>query len=308
MKKNLRGITAIAFLFFGIGITLLLKPEKKKLQPEEKGIYYEPLVKEASLGNPNRGTPQYSYSALYYNDKIYTSPGRQLAYDNFSLEEYTELFDSLPLEELTEVYGIEAYWTTDKADLYKVQNNGKLYKIQGCPDSRLCLCYSSEILQAKNKPECSYDILIFDCLNGIYLEHGKDLYQGKLNLEYGDIQEAYAGHYSDHYEVPYEERIEPALIEHKKDIFSSFFSSLYEGEFVAKEDAAGLIGNNEEFIKWEFILNNCDGYFLIKDSYGTDIEIYISPAGYAIFFSPESTPFITKIDKQICKQIISQYF
>ena len=93
-------------------------------------------------------------------------------------------------------------------------------------------------------------------------------------------------------------------IDSKEELFSSFFSALCEGEFIAEEDVTAFAGEGVE----EYMYQNMNNTFIIKGSYGDEAEIHIFPEGYAMFVSVENRKFIVQIDKQFCKQIIKKYF
>jgi len=236
-------------------------------QRKRKGVYYEALNKKAVKGKYNP-LASYGYSSLYYNGKVYTS--NSINRISCSSAEYR----SLQRKELSAVYGNRyIYWSADSADLFEVTGEGTLYQLKEFNiDKRVCL-----------QPKDSDYMNIYDCLNGIWLLQGKDLYKDIFHLD--NAKEVYAKT-SDNTAV---------LVESNDDVFSAFFSSLCEAKFIPEE-------NVPEFEDDE------GNYFLFKDAFGIQTEIQIFAEGYVIFFSPEKTRYVIKLDKQICNKIYTKYF
>ena len=303
MKKKVGLIGIVLLVVIGVWGILYLKAGARK------GVYYEPL-EESIVATPYDPLACYAYFPLYHRGKIYVSGNRIEDFDN-SLEGFNGMIDKLQLEEVSEVYTYDSLnWSTDKTKLFKplkkkensVKRDTKIYSRKGYSENRIYLCGKVEFpLVSDEEERINYFIETYTCLNGITLAYGRELFEDILHLE--EMEKVYTCHWGEGYYLE-KDSVPKKQINPEEELFSSFFSALYEGEFIAEEDVAEFAGEGVE----EYMYQHMNNTFIMKGSYGDEAEIHVFPEGYALFISEENTKFIVQIDKQLCNQIIKKYF
>lgn len=303
MKKKVELIGLILLVICGVWGILYLKAGAKK------GVYNEPL-EESIVSAPYDPMACYAYSPLYHRGKIYVSGNRIEDFDN-SLEGLTSMIEKLQLEELSEVYTYDSsHWSTDKTKLFKpfkkkensAKRDTKIYSRKGYSENRIYLCGKVEFpLISDEEERVNYFIETYTCLNGITLAYGRELFEDILHLE--EMEKVYTCHWGEEYYLE-KDSVPKKKIDPKEELFSSFFSALYEGEFIAEEDVAEFAGEGVE----EYMAQHMNNTFIMKGSYGEEAEIHVFSEGYALFISDENRKFIVQVDKQLCNQIIKKYF
>jgi len=304
LMKRIAGLIGIILLVIcGVFGILYLKTGAKK------GVYYEPL-EERIVAAPYDSMACYAYSALYHRGKIYVSGNRIEGFDN-TMEGFTGMIDKLQLEELSEVYTYDGLnWSTDKTKLFKplkekensAKRDTKIYRRKGYSENRIYRCGKVELpLVSDEEERINYFIETYTCLNGITLTYGKELFEDILHLE--EMEKVYTCRWGEGYYLE-KDSAPKKQINPKEKLFSSFFSALYEGEFIAEEDVAEFAKEGVE----EYMYQNMNNTFIIKGPYGEEAEIHIFPEGYAMFVSVENRKFIVQIDQQLCSQIVKKYF
>lgn len=165
MKKTtgiilLTSIILNAVLLIVIGLSIIGNHEPAKSVPIEK------LEKELVASYfPSSGV-QEQYCSIYYDGRVYTS---------------TIILDALETEEalgkkLGTVYGNKVhYWSLDEDNLFTSNMEGKLYELKGYDkDYRVGIVYEYG--------DGNKRLMVFECLNGIALNTGKDIFKERMGL------------------------------------------------------------------------------------------------------------------------------
>lgn len=151
-------LNAVLLIIIGLSIMGNNEPEKSipidKLEKKLLASYF-----------PSSGV-QEKYSSVYYDGKVYTS---------------TIILDALEIEEalgkkLGTVYGNKVhYWSLNEDDLFTSNMEGVLYELKGYDkDYRVGIVYEYG--------DGNRRLMVFECLNGIPLMTGKDIFKERMGL------------------------------------------------------------------------------------------------------------------------------
>lgn len=243
----------------------------------ENGIYYEP-IETTIVGNKAFDTSNsnmvvcYAYTALNYDGKIYTSCA------SLSSEDEKEIRAALG-KELSGVYGNRRiYWSTDAAALFDCTEEKTLYAVQGYDtEDRVGIYYEIETTKPK-----VYVAVVFERLNGIWLNRGEDLYGDILHLEHAERVYAVDSGGA-------ETAVDEALLE-------EFLAALYEGKMVSSDDAGYQQACETE------------GYLLyFEDANGIKTCIAVYPEGYVSYEGAGTAEFVTQVEEEVCGKLLVKF-
>ena len=156
-------------------------------------------------------------------------------------------------EKIGKAYGNhEHYWSDARSDLQEVTESSGIYRVKGFSDkNRVCLFYKS----AGEEGESDYYVMqMFDCLNGIYLEYGRELFKERLCMDNFDIA------------------IEESGEKWDKKRVRKWREKLYQGKFVRDE-----VGRIAERIAEQ------ERYVSFSDGLGLSVELCLGDQGEVLF-------------------------
>lgn len=176
MKK---AFIILCFLFILVGCTsedISKDSVQNDVFDAKVGVYYQAIPKRI-IGGVYNPLASYAYSALLYNENIYTT-----SYHFGSNNKSDIQIDSIVGEKITTVYGNNSvYWSTVSEDLSAYTLESTIYKVKGYDEEfRVCIYFESVAMPYK---DTSYSLFIFDRLNDISLYKGNELYKERLHLD-----------------------------------------------------------------------------------------------------------------------------
>ena len=241
------------------------KSESEEKQ-ENRGIYYEKLNREVVRGKYD-SEEEYAYSPLCLRNQVYT--GSDVLSWQCGTEEMVEMEEYVAEclgEGIGKVYGNhEQFWSDVESELQEVTESADVYEMEGCDSEvRVCIFYRAFWEGEGEK----YVARVFDCLNGIRLEYGRELFQERLNM--------------DRLHIVYEDTAGPGERWSKKEV-EAWKEKLYRGKFIKDDDiTARLIQDEERFI-W------------ITDGKNAALEFQLGTEGKVAFYLGGSR-FLLKMD------------
>ena len=231
-----------------------METQKEDSQTEiQTGVYY------AAIENPEnqnyRAGGCYSYASLYYAGGIYTSSKK------YRSEDVTEI----PKEALTEgeigtAYGNHNIYWSERNKLVECTQEGVLYNEA---DFRIALFYEEKV---ESTGEIWYNLIIFEKLNDIWLDQGKELFQTKLHLD---------------------KAVRISDLSMEDDIVTEFLDALFEAKFIDPKKEGLPDFEKEEYRSLNFY-----------DSLGWEISLRIYQGGYVIYIY-KGEKFIVKVDENL---------
>jgi hypothetical protein len=182
------------------------------------GVYYS-KIDESEIGQIYRNNALYIGAKLHYNDKIYTSSWEQSSTDQNDLNPDTMLGD-----ELGTVSGNHTvYWSTDSEELSECTTEGVIYQVKGYDETFRVAIYS----EVKITPlsDTVYHLIVFDCLNDVTMNTGKDLFEERLHLGEAISVNCVSPEGGDGESFPEDQ-----------ETVDEFLDALYAGTFLSPED------------------------------------------------------------------------
>lgn len=148
--------------------------QKKDDTLEQRGVYYSKAdEKEISSVYDENGC--YVCSILSFDDKLYTSSYTIDYTDKSDIPYDSVLLDSLGTVSVN--HGV--YFAEDKSELSEVTGEGNVYTVKGYDkDFRVAVVFE----QLFPSGDTYYYMIIFNNLNDITMEKGKELFEDRLNL------------------------------------------------------------------------------------------------------------------------------
>lgn len=247
---------------------------------EKTGIYYEGIDEKEFSQKYNGGLVV--FRGLHYDNKAYTSV------ESFSsANDKSELpLEKIVGEELATVYGNNGViWSADKDELDEVTVEGKLYKVKGYDDDfRVCLYYevcvefdgyTSEVY-AELDGHTSYALIIFDCMNDIYLDKGSDLFTDRIDLSKAVKVTTNS--------IP---------IDLNDENLQAFIEALNNGTFIASSDEA-----------YPDLSNVSYNEIIFYDECGLENAISVYENGYVTMSTNGQGTVTEKVDELACKRMV----
>lgn len=208
---------------------------------------------------------------LYYDGKVYTEV------------DYTISMEDLKEENLlSDVYNYEFLWSAKEDMLYENRWEGKLYKLDGYRESFRVAAICHVVY-----PNGERDVIkVFDCLNGIWLKYGKDLYQSRLKA--GEDCKVYIGAF----EPEETDRIRLATEDEE-----AFLKALYAGRFIENKNDKELQEELKNAEQYRIYLEREDGRMIGLTVYTGGYAVYTHSNEYYVSKLPEEVvDFIKDLD------------
>lgn len=266
--KKLFGVLAVSVMSM---LCILTGCEEETTEDggEKAGVYYEPIDEKVVRQAYNYGLSAYTY--LHYDGRMYTSHD---TYDTYGMEK-SEL-EAMMGEELAAVYGNGGqYWSTDKSELAAVTAEAKLYKVKGYDDDfRVCIYVENNI-----EGDVFYTVWIFDCLNGIYLDKGSDLFTDIIDLS-----------------KAVNVTINSVSVSMEEERVQTFLEALNNGTFIDPADEA-----------YPDLTNVCCSEMIFYDEYGLSNAITVYENGYVVKRTNGQETMTIKVNESVCGQIASSW-
>lgn len=259
---------------------LITNTENPVTVAETEGVYYQPIP-ERQIGYVfvKNAEVLFPFSYLYYGGSIYTSSYEISVAEKADIEAFAE---RIKARELASVYSNRAqFWSEDPGKLSHADGNinGTICSMTGYDeDFRVCVCYEQYI---EPMDETFYGFIVFDKLNGIIVNKGRDLFKDRLHLdEYAEIRIMRSGENGEAYE------------ETLSGDCSDFVQAMLEGKFIE----AGF-DTREDFSKRE----SCTLVFYTENGLSTTVSVF--PDGHVSMTSGGNT-FIEEVSPEACENII----
>lgn len=250
MKKKRIVITAAAVLFVFLTVSGAIYIYINGLFGL-RGIYYPQisLLTFQYVQNPSSMALRLPFSDyLYYDGKVYTEVDDTVSEEDFKEENF-----------LGNVYNYEFLWSSEEDMLYKNQWEGKLYKLDGYKES-----FRVAVICHVIYPNGEWDVIkVFDCLNGIWLKYGKDLYQSRLHA--GEECRVYIGAFDSE---------ETDRIPLTEEDGKTFLKALYRGRFVEYKYDKELQKQLENAKPYAVYLEREDGRMISLTVYEDGYAVY----------------------------------
>jgi hypothetical protein len=237
------------------------------------GVYY-PQMDESNVGQIYRDNALYIGAQLHYNDKMYTSSHTQSSTDQNDL-----WLDTVLGDELGTVSGNHTvYWSTNSEELSECTTEGVIYQVKGYDENFRVAVYS----EVKTTPlsDTVYYLSVFDCLNDVTMNTGKDLFEERLHL--GEAISVNC--------VPPEDQDDECFPEDQETV-DEFLAALYEGTFLDPEDETCTALDPSQAYTLSFVNQN-----------GIEDELRVYEDGYVQYVFSWAN-YIVKIDPETLKEI-----
>ncbi len=274
MRKKYRFIFVMLLLCV---VTVLVgcKENKDDTGEYNKGVYYERLSEVHLRYTSKLGNSEH-FTTLKYDGRMYTATDMYR-----SVEKHELPSENIIGEELATVYGNNGIcWSTDKDDLAGVTDEAKIYKVNGYEDDfRVCIYYENYVEELENT---FYTLYIFDCVNGIYLDKGSELYSDRLKLSDSTKVASLANTSTKEF-----------MLSMDDENVMEFLNALYDGVFIASNDEKyPELGN----------VNSCRLRFY--DEVGLATDIYVYENGYVTQNILGQGIMTVKVDERICREMM----
>ena len=175
-----------------------------KIDKKEVGMVYNPLA-------------SYAYSLLSDGNSVYTSSETWEWKKEGDVQSFSDKFLGRRLGKVYDNH--RQFWSVNKKELYESTGAGMLYQVKGYDrQNRVCVLYENKFLE-DGENQKFYIAEMFDCLNNIYLQYGKELYRDRL-----------------HFDNFHSASDETEGRKWTEEEIKSFQEKLYQGQFVRKED------------------------------------------------------------------------
>lgn len=219
----------------------------------------------------------FTYSLLYYDGRMYTSVEHFSSTDQGSLK-----LDNILGEELGTISGNhDQYWSSEGERLVEITGEGTLYRIKGYDES---FCVGIHYERVLPSTETCCFLLVFEQLNGITLEKGRELFGERL-------------HFDEAVRIEGRPEKAEALIELSPEdgTVTDFLAALNEGVFIDFADEECPNFKPEEAYTMSFY-----------DTAGMVREIKVYESGYVTMEHKGTDPFVLKTEEKQCKAIIDR--
>ncbi len=250
------------------------------IEEMDDGIY---LPKEEIVLSENCATMDV-IGFVVYEGRVYTQ-AQYLYCDEADREKYKGTF----LGTARNNYGCFEHDENDLTEDFTSSVSGDVYTVNGYdPDFRICI---PEMYEG-----CDF-IAFFECLNGITVKTGEDLY-GEQRLDIGEYEKVYV------YDSEYRDRTDD-----DSDAEATYPDSEYSDRTELDPDEMSLVPdfvenlmtssfvNFEEKIKFE---DSVSLYFELED--GTSVGIMLLPGGYVRYINMIE-PVMVKIEDEIFNEL-----
>lgn len=262
--KNKWWIFLLLLLFAGCQI-----PNGSEDKQEEKGIHYSAM--DGPEYRRYYPTACYACSVLRYAGQVYTST------EIYQSENKWDLPWHMKKEELSDVYGNGIiYWSVEKEKLFSTTNEGVLYKVAGYEENVKIGLYCEKETELAESGKLYYFIL-FEHLNDIWLDEGKDLYQTKLHFD---------------------EAASVSGLSPEDETVKEFMDALFEAKFIDPK--------SKELPKW---INRQYQNIFVYDSFGVSTNLKLYEVGYVVRHAvgKGGEPyFILQLDEELCKELLEK--
>lgn len=238
--------------------------EKEDSTPE--GIHYQ-MFSDTDIKYVYNSGECYSCSLLDYDGKIYSST------KNYSSDNKEDLNLDILGDELADVYGnYGIYWSEEKEKLYESNITGKVYAINGQDDSfYVGLYYENKELDGTTY----YCMNIYESINDIYLNEGKDLYEDRYSLSKSSKIEVYDG-----------SREMLGELSVSDDYIKKLNENINKGKFIEEDDEV------------EKILKSYDLIFNFVDENDIEVELWVYEEGYVVLLK-HGQRFVLRLDDKV---------